>query len=69
MKTIAAIDSGKSRAWGGSNQLRMTNDELRIGGWARRAVPLRLHSSKLVLKRAAKVYFVGDYTKFDNPAL
>ena len=44
-------------------------DDISVEGGISGADVATVTFTKLVLKRAAKVYFVGDYAKFDNPAL
>jgi len=44
-------------------------DDITIDAGISGADPVTVGFAKLILKRANKVIFVGDHTKFDNPAL
>ncbi len=44
-------------------------DDITIDSGISGADPVTVGFAKLVLKRASEVIFVGDHTKFDNPAL
>ena len=44
-------------------------DDITIDSGISGADPVTVGFARLVLKHASKVVFVGDYTKFDNPAL
>lgn len=68
MDLIGAISESVMSELGGFKAFTSA-DDISIEGGISGAEVATVTFTKLVLQRAAKVYFVGDHTKFDNPSL
>ena len=68
MDLIGAISESVMGELGGFKAFTSA-DDISIEGGISGAEVATVTFTKLVLQRAAKVYFVGDHAKFDNPAL
>lgn len=68
MDLIGAISESVMGELGGFKAFTSA-DDISIEGGISGAEVATVTFTKLVLQRAAKVYFVGDHTKFDNPSL